>query len=143
MCKKNDEGKIYKTTDGFFTYNDNITKKRLVTVVHQREDRAVTVAKLHSKSGKQGNSFIEGLSLSPLDHPSLNEETIIANSLIYGRKSKEGTKTKIMPDDMIDTGDKLKCRELRIVKKKRNADTIQHKKTRDKTLYRWKNFFKK
>ena len=49
MCKKTDVRKIYNTTDGYFNSRTDIKKPRKVAVIHQRDDKAVAVVKIHSK----------------------------------------------------------------------------------------------
>ncbi len=46
--------KIYSTTDGYFNFNDHISKKRFIVVLYQRKDGALGVAKLYSKNDKSG-----------------------------------------------------------------------------------------
>lgn len=143
MCfKKTDKRKIYNTTDGYFNSRLDIKKPRKVAVIHQRDDKAVAVVKIHSKKNKKGNAYISNLVLKPKKHKSLNEESIVSNSLIYGKDVK-GKKYKIDPNDFTYTNDKLTYSEYLKIKHKVNADTKQHKKTRNKTLKRWKNHFKK
>lgn len=143
MCTKNrDVRKIYQTTDGYFNDRLDIKKTRKVAVIHQRDDKAVVVVKLYSKKNKVGNAYIENLVLYPEKHKSLSEETLIGNSLIYG-KSVNGKKHKIDPNDFTYTEDKLTHTEYHKIRCKVNADTRQHKKTRNKTIKRWKSHFKK
>lgn len=138
-----DVGKIYKTTDGYFNSNKRNKKPRRIIVVHQRDDKAVAVTKIYSKKEKKGNAYINGLVLKPKNHPSLTEDSIVSNSLIYGKNiPNQKQKHKIFPTDLESTNDKLTAKEYQIVKTKINADTKKHKKARDKTLSRWKNHFR-
>lgn len=135
MCKKRYVGKIYKTTDGYFTGSDHIKKPRRVAVIHQRkDDKAVAVVKIYSKKNKSGNPYISKLVLKPNKHPSLTEDSIVGKRLIIGKKEDESYKA-IYTSDFIDLNDKLKGRELRKIKKatnKRNKNKIK----------KWKKHFK-
>ena len=52
---KKDIRKIYKTTDGYFTSNEKIRKPRPIAVIHQRDDKAVAIVKLHSAKENRRN----------------------------------------------------------------------------------------
>ena len=136
MCKKRYVGKIYKTTDGYFTGSDHIKKPRRVAVIHQRkDDKAVAVVKLRSKKDKISNYYIPKLILKPKNHPSLTKDSIVENNIIVGKKEDESYKA-IYTSDFIDLNDKLTGRELRKIKKatnKRNKNKIK----------KWKRHFKK
>lgn len=138
MCfKKTDKRKIYKTTDGFFNFRKDIKKPRHVVVIHQRDDKAVAVSKFHSTDEEHSN-IIPNFKIKGGKYKSLPKESVVDNRLIYGRK-----KEKIMTSDMEYTGEKLKSKDYWIIKRKVNADSKKHKKTRNKTLKAWKNHFKK
>lgn len=138
---KKDIRKIYKTTVGYFNTRLDIKKPRNVAVIHQRDDKAVSVVKIHSKKEKKGKAYIPNLVLKPKKHKSLSEDSIVGNTLIYGRKF-DNKKYPIYPTDLVETNDKLSFLEYSRIKHKVNADTNQHKKTRNKTLKRWRNHFK-
>ena len=140
--KRNDEGKIYQTTDGFF-YDNNIKrnkKKRLVVAVNQRDDGAVTVAKIHSKNGKNEKNYIKGLILKPNDHSSLSTDSVISIRNILGVR-RNGLKYPIYPDNLTKTSDELSKREIMIVKKKIGGKNFKERKTYKKTLRKWKKHF--
>ena len=142
MCKKTDVRKIYNTTDGYFNSRNDIKKPRKIAVIHQRDDKAVAIVKIHSKKNKKGNAFISNVVLKPKKHKSLTEDSIVSNTLIYGRKFDK-TKYPIYPTDFVDSNDKLTYYEYKKIKKKVNGDSKQHKITRNNTLKRWKKHFKK
>lgn len=144
MCfnRKSDVGKIYKTTDGYFSGRSDIKKPRHIAVIHQRKDKAVAVVKLYGKKEKKGKSYIDNIVLTPKKHKSLKEDTIVGNSLIYGRNFDK-TKYALFPNEFEYTQDKLSFIEYLKIKNKVNADTRQHKKTRNNTIKKWKNFFRK
>lgn len=58
------------------------------------------------KKNKKGNAYISNLVLKPRKHKSLNEESIVSNSLIYGKDVK-GKKYKIDSNDFTYTNDKF------------------------------------
>ena len=89
MCFKNKRSnlrKIYKTTDGYFTSNFKIKKPRRVIVLYQRDDGAVILARIHSKSNKNLKSFVPKFVLKSKKHKSLTEDSIVHDRLIFGRK---------------------------------------------------------
>lgn len=135
------ERRIYKTTDGYFSFRADIKKPRRVAVIHQRDDGAIAVVKIYSKKNKSGDAYIPGVVLKTNNHSSLSENSIVGNKLIYGRKDKKQIKA-MYPDELTDTQDKLLYSEYLKIKRKVNADTKEHKKSRDKTIKRWKNHFK-
>jgi len=140
-----DKKKIYSTIDGYFNVRNHIDKRRLVVAIYQRKDETLGVAKLYSEDDKVDKSsglIIKDIKLSPSKHPSLNKETLVGNRVIYGRKDREGNFYRIMPNDLYDENDKLTGREYRKVKRKINADTKQHKKTKKATHKKWKRFFR-
>lgn len=142
--KRNNEGKIYQTTDGFF-YDNNIKrnkKKRLVVAVNQRDDGALAVAKIHSKKGKKDKNYIKGVKLIPKDHPSLTEESVVSNRIIWGAKRKKGMKP-IKDYDLIYSNDNLSTKELKIVQRRINGKSIRNRISYKKTLKKWNNHFKK
>ena len=144
MCfKKTDKRKIYKTTDGFFNYRKDIKKPRPVGVIHQRNDKAVAVVKLHSVDEERKN-VISNLVIRKDKHSALTKDSYVENSLIIGRtKGKIKTKEKIMVKDLESTNDKLTWLEYLRIKHKVNADTNKHKRTRNNTIRKWKKHFKK
>ena len=138
---KKDIRKIYKTTDGYFNSRLDIKKTRLVAVLYQRDDSAVIVTKIYSKKNKKGNAYINKLTLKPKKHKSLKEDSIVGNSLIYG-KLIDGKKHKIDPNDFIYTDDKLTYTEFLLIKQKINSQTSKHLKTKKATIKKWKRHFK-
>ncbi|MBQ2714855.1 MAG: hypothetical protein IJF76_04410 [Clostridia bacterium] len=141
--KKSDVGKIYKTTDGFFNDKPHIKKPRRVVAVQQRkDDGALAVSKIYSKEEKKGTAYIEGLILYPEDHPSLDKESIVGSSVIFGVKKKDGTFKAIYKSDIIESNDKLTQKEIKTVQRKVQRDTKQHRKTYKSTVKKWKNHFK-
>ena len=142
--KRNNEGKIYQTTDGFF-YDNNIKrnkKKRLVVAVNQRDDGALAVAKIHSKKGKKDKNYIKGVKLIPKDHPSLTEESVVSNRIIWGIK-KNDKYLSVYPEYLKITEDNLSKKELRKVKRKINGKSLKYRISYKRTLKKWNNHFKK
>lgn len=137
---KSDEGKILQTTDGFFNNKPSIKKSRAVVVVHQRkDDRAIAVAKIHSKEEKRTNNMKKPV-LSPERHSSLKQLSTVEKRIYYGRKTETGL-VPIKKENMIDSGDAVTKNELRQIKKGID-NTPQHKKTHKETLRKWENHFK-
>ena len=140
---KKDIRKIYKTTDVFFNYRKDIKKPRPVAVIHQRNDKAVAIVKLHSVDEVRKN-VIHNLIIKKDKHSALTKDSYVEDLLIIGRsKGKGKPKEKIMVKDLESTKDKLTWFEYLRNKNKVNADTNQHKKTRNTTIRRWKKHFKK
>lgn len=142
--KRNDEGKIYQTTDGFF-YDDKSrrnNKKRLVVAVNQRDDGAVTVAKIYSKNGKKEKNYIKGLILKPNNHSSLSTDSVISRRNILGVK-RNGLKYPIYPDNLTKTSDELSKKEIMFVKKKIGGKNFKERKMYKKNLRKWKKHFRK
>lgn len=143
--KRSSVGKIYKTTDGNLGNKSKSKKPRNVIAVEQRKsDGAIAVAKIHSKKGKNAadrSKYIQGVTLSPKQHPSLKEPSIVEKRAIFGKK--DGTNySPLYPQKMVDTGDKLKGKELCAVRKGIQNDTREHKKNYEKTKKRWQKGFK-
>ena len=143
MCfyRKSDVGKIYKTTDGYFFGRSDIKKPRHIAVIHQRKDKAVAVVKLYGKKEKKGKSYIKNIVLNPKKHKALKEDTIVGNSIILGKKINK-KKMPLYTNEFKYVQDKLSFSEYLNIRLKVNADTQQHKKTRNDTLKKWKNFFR-
>ena len=153
--KKSDVGKIYKTTDGYFTQNPAITKKRRVAVIDQRDsDGALAVTKIYSKydeNGKErkGKAYIDDLTLSPKKHSSLNHESIVGTQVHIGTK-KAGVKTPaeknfqpIIKRELEPTKDRLTKAELKKVQDSVHNDTPGHRATHERTMEKWHSGFKK
>lgn len=153
--RKSDVGKIYKTTDGYFTQNPAITKKRRVAVIDQRDsDGALAVTKIYSKydeNGKErkGKAYIDDLTLSPKKHSSLKQDSVVGNQVHIGTK-KAGAQTPaeknfqpIFKGDLQATSDKLTKKELKTVQKKLQSDTPEHRATHERTMQKWHDGFKK
>lgn len=146
FCFKKSVGKIYKTTDGNLGGDRTNTKSRSVIAIQQRRsDGAVAVTKVHSKKGKNPSDrskYIQGIELTPKKHPALKKPSIVEKRAIFGQKEGK-TYKPIRIRDLEDTGDKLKGKELRKVRKGIQNDTKDHRKTYKKTVKRWKKRFKK
>lgn len=145
MCwkRKSDVGKIYKTTDGYFTQNSKQRKPRNVVVYDQRkDDGALAVSKIYSKDGKSGSAYVEGFTLSATDHPALTEESIVGNQVHIASKDKQGKYKPIFKGDLVDTGDQLTKKERRTLKRKGGGAEKKHKKTTKRTLKKWRKHFK-
>lgn len=140
-------GKIFKTTDGFFGKRTDIKKPRNVAVVEQRkDDGAVAVVKVHSKSGKEekiGKTFIPNLVLKPEEHPALTKESIVNRQVIVGVSRNGATKPRsIFPEDFQGTGDALTSEELKKVQEEVHNDEPQHRETYRKKMEKWRKHFK-
>ena len=147
--RKKAVGKIYKTTDGFFNKKDHIKKDRRVAVIDQRkDDGAVAVVKIYKKAGKEkkfkeGKTYIPDLVLSPQEHKSLEEDSIVGREVFFGKKGKTDPKPQaIFPMDLEETGDKLKLKEYRKIKAEVHNDTPQFRKTYKTKKKRWHKHFK-
>lgn len=144
--QKSSVGKIYKTTDGNLGGDKSNKKPRKVIAIEQRKsDGAIAVTKIHKKEGKDPKDrsrYIQDVELDPRKHPSLKEPSIVEKRAIFGRKDETGYKP-IHERDLDDTGDKLKGKELRKVRKGIQNDDPKHRKTYNKTKRRWKKGFKK
>ena len=148
-------GKIYKTTDGYFTQNPAITKKRRVAVIDQRDsDGALAVTKIYSKydeNGKErrGRAYINDLTLSPKKHSSLKHESIVGNQVHIGTRktgAKSSTEKNFQPifkGDLQETSDRLTKKELQIVQGRLQNDTAGHRATHERTMQKWHSGFKK
>lgn len=153
--RKSDVGKIYTTTDGYFTQNPAITKKRRVAVIDQRDsDGALAVTKIYSKydeNGKErkGKAYIPGLTLSPKKHSSLKKDSVVGTQVHIGTK-KAGAKTPaeknyrpIYKWELKKTRDKLAKSELKTVQMNVKNDTPEHRATHERTMKKWHDGFKK
>ncbi len=143
--KGSDVRKIYKTTDGYFTGNDKIKKPRRVAVIHQRkDDKALAVAKIYSKKGKEGKEgYIPGLTLTPQNHSSLAEDSIVGKQLHIGNKGVDNIYNPIFPRDLISTEDKLTKKEHRTISKKAGGTTRKNRATNKRKIKAWKKHFRK
>lgn len=136
--KGSDVRKIYKTTDGYFTQNQNIKKKRRVVVIDQRKkDGALAVCKIYSAKGKSGKSYINNLILKPENHPSLTEDSLVGSQVLIGTKGKDKKFNAIYKGDLEPTEDKLTRKEHRKVKKAVQNDTKEHRKTHERKMAKW------
>lgn len=145
--KKPDVGKIYKTTDGYFNNKPKITKTRRVVVVEQRkDDKAVAVAKIASKAGKEskiGKDYIPDLILKPDKHSSLTSDSIVGRQVHIGVKKEGNQPQPIFTQNLDDTKDRLTKKELRKVRKGvQNADP-RNRKTYKSKIKKWFNHFRK
>lgn len=142
--KKSADGKIYKTTEGFLGDYPLNKKRRRVAVVEQREDDgAVAIVKIFSKKGRNGKAFIANLILTPEEHKSLTENSIVGSQVIIGIKQKNGTYKPIFTRELTETGDALTEEEMEAVKKGVHNDTPQHRETYKKRMKRWRRHFRK
>ncbi len=152
--RKSDVGKIYTTTDGYFTQNPAITKNRRIAVIDQRDsDGALAVTKIYSKydeNGKErkGKAYIPGLTLSPKKHSSLKKDSVVGTQVHIGTK-KAGVKTPaeknyrpIYVRELTRTRDKLSKEELEVVQANVKNDTPEHRATHMRTMQKWHNGFK-
>lgn len=140
--KKPDVKKIYKTTDGYFTGNKEITKPRRVAVIDQRkDDGALSVVKIYSKKNKQGKMYMEGVTLSPQKHNSLTEASIVGNQVHIGVKNGKNY-LPIYSRDFTESQDRLTKKEHRTIKRKAGGKNRKNRKTTKKKLKKWKKHFK-
>ena len=136
--RKGDVRKIYKTTDGYFTQNPKIKKKRRVAVIDQRKkDGALAVTKIYSKEGKSGKAYIDKPVLKPEKHSSLTQDSIVGRQVIIGTKNKEKEFQTIQARDLEPTDDKLTKKEHRSIKKAVHNDTKEHRKTYKEKMRKW------
>ena len=144
--RKSDVRKIYKTTDGYFTQDTKIKKPRRVAVVKQRkDDGALAVVKIYSKEGKDlsSNAYIKDLTLSPKDHKSLKEDSIVGNQVHVGTKSKDKEYKPIYSRDFEATKDKLTKKEHRQIEKTVQSENPKHRKTHEEKMKKWDKHFSK
>lgn len=141
--KRSDVRKIYKTTDGYFTQNPKIKKRRRVVVVKQRKtDGALAVCKIYSKEEKKkGTRYIKDLTLSPKKHKSLTRDSIIGSQPIIGTKGKDGKYKAIHTWEFESTNDKLTKKEHRAVMSELGGDNEKYNKTANDLLKKWENHF--
>lgn len=141
--KKPNVGKFYKTTDGFFTNSDHITKPRTIVVVDQRtDDQAIAVSKIYSKKNRSGNAYIPDLVLHPEDHPSLTEDSIVGKSVHVAVKIGKDDYKAFSSRDFEPLDDKLSNEEMNKVKKGIGGTDKKNKKTTKRKLKNWKRHFK-
>ena len=136
-------GKIYKTTEGFLRGNKRNKEVRRIVVIDQRDDTAIAFSKIYSLKGKEkkiNKSFVPNLILRPEEHPSLTEDSIVGDNFKISR-NKDGNPITIYPDELNETNDQVTSQELKIIK-----DSVinknPHKKTRKRTIKKWKKHFK-
>ncbi len=147
--QKSSVGKIYITTDGFFSGKPNKGKNRRIAVIDQRkDDGAVAVVKIASKEGKEskiGKDYIPDLVLSPKKHKSLSQDSIVQRKAHISHGKSTEPHQPIYPSDLSKPKkrDKLKKKELKTVLREVGNDTPEHRKTHENTMKKWKNHFKK
>lgn len=140
---KKKKSRIYQTTDGYLRNNAKNKKKRLVIVADERKsDGAFAVVKIHRKSNKAGNYYVDNLVLSPKDHNSIKDDSIVETRVIFGIKNKSGYKP-IYEGDLVSMNDRLSLCEYLKLKRQLGGKTRKNRKTHKKTLKRWKKHFKK
>lgn len=139
-------GKILKTTDGMFNGRSDIKKPRPVAIIEQREDGAFALVKIHKKAGKKGGLYIKDLVLTPEDHLSLSEDSIIENRLYIGKniKDPQGNGKIYIPiylRDLEDRNDKLTPAEYDAILKAIQGDTQKKREQYEKKIEDWRNFY--
>ena len=141
-------GKIYTTTDGFFTNRSDIKKTRIVAVVEKRkDDGAIGVVKIYKKKGKEakqkeGKRYIPDLTLSPSKHKALTEDSIVGRNVIFGVKEHD-IYTALYPRAFLKTKDKLTASEIKTVQMEVHNDTPEHRQSYEVKKQKWENHFKK
>lgn len=139
-AKETSVKKIYKTTDGFLSNSPRVKKQRRVAAVEQRKkDGAIAVVKIFSKEGKEekiGKDFIPNLELSPEQHSSLTETSIIGRNVIFGIKNGSNYKL-IFASDLEKTDDFLTKKELSAIRKAVHNCKKEHRKTYKKKRRKW------
>lgn len=142
--KRSAKGKIYKTTDGFLgNYPPNKKTRRVAAIDQRKTDGALAVVKITKKRGKENKSrknIVPNLELSPDEHNSLTETSLVIRQVIIGVKDGETFKP-IYIRDLEKTDDKLTRRELIKIMKSIN-DTPQHRKSHKNKMRRWRRGFK-
>lgn len=140
----NDVGKILKTIDGYFNDRPDIDKSRRIAVIEKRkDDGAIAVVKIYSQKGKSGKAYIANLVLTPEEHKSLTENSIVGSQVIIGVKQKNGSFKPIFTRELTETEDELSSDELKAVKKGVHNDTPKHKRTYKNRMSRWRRHFRK
>lgn len=140
----NDVGKILETIDGYFNDRPDIDKSRRIAVIEQRkDDGAIAVVKIYSQKGKSGKAYIANLVLTPEEHKSLTENSIVGSQVIIGVKQKNGSFKPIFTRELTETEDELSSDELKAVKKGVHNDTPKHKRTYKDKMKRWRRHFRK
>lgn len=141
--RKDEKGRIYKTTDGYLADNPKNKKKRNVVVVEQRKkDGAIAVSKIFGADEKSGDFYIDDLELKPSEHSSLTKNSLVERRVKFGVK-RNGNHTPIYIRDLKPTNDKLTKKEMRKVNKQKGGKTQQNRKTYRNTRRQWKQGFKK
>lgn len=142
--KRSAKGKIYKTTDGFLgNYPPNKKTRRVAAIDQRKTDGALAVVKITKKRGKENKSrknIVPNLELSPDEHNSLTEASLVVRQVIIGVKDGETFKP-IYIRGLEKTDDKLTRRELIKIMKSIN-DTPQHRKSHKNKMRRWRRGFK-
>lgn len=142
--RKSAIGKIYKTTDGFLSDNPKNRKKRNVVAVEQRKfDGAIAVCKVFGKDEKKtGDFYVDNLTLSPKDHPTLTKDSLVERRVTWGVK-RNGKHKPIYIRELKNTNDKLTKKEFKLVRRQAGGKTSKNKQTYKKTYRKWKSGFKK
>ena len=138
--------KIYKTTDGYFTHNPNIKKKRRVAAISQRGDGAVAVVKIYKMEDKDPKNprFVQNFKLTPKEHKSLDRDSLVDANVHIGRTQKIDGKKKyspIMPYELLPTKDRLTKKEYQMIMEGLGGGVEQNKKSNENKLKNWKNYF--
>lgn len=141
--RKSAIGKIYKTTDGFLSDNPKNRKKRNVVAVEQRKfDGAIAVCKVFGKDEKKtGDFYVDNLTLSPKDHPTLTKDSLVERRVTWGVK-RNGKHEPIYRKNLVFTNDRLTKQEYKSFKKQIGGKTQKNRKTYRNTRRKWKNGFK-
>lgn len=139
-------GKIFETTDGIFNGRTDITKPRPVAIIEQRKDGALALVKIHGMDGKKEGIYIKDLILTPAEHASLSEYSIVENRLYIGKsiKNPDGSGRIYIPiyrRDLNDQNDKLTDAEYKAILKALKGDTKEKQKKYKKKIKDWRKFF--
>lgn len=140
MRRKKYVGKILKTSDGFLRGKIIKYKNRLVVVIAQRKDGAIAVSKIHALQGKNTKDLLNKVVLKPRKHKSLNEDSAVDTSVIWGR-SLSNNYGAFYIDNFLDTNDRLSNFELLRLSLNRRFKNKKHFITYKKTKKKWLNFF--
>lgn len=141
-------GRIFETADGIFNGRTDITKPRPVAIIEQRKDGALAMVKLHTKAGKKEGLYIKDLVLTPQEHASLSEDSIVENRLYIGKSIKDpnGSGRIYIPiyrRDLKDRNDKLSRAEYKAIVKALKGDTKEKRRQYKKKIKDWRKFYGK
>lgn len=129
-------GKIYKVTDGYFSFSKTSKKPRRVIVVDERRDGALAVVKLYSKENKNPEHYLAAPILSTNNHKSLTKDTILDRNIKISRRKNKKIKL-IKENNLKSLNDKLSFNEMKTMYE--NLYTIESNKNK---MIHWKDRFK-